>query len=186
MIVYNNIFNRMAKQDKRNKSDIIYFYGHYENKDPLRRYVFSNFFPVKFTEYKIEYNCSEQYYMAKKALEFNDKKIHDQILKESDQKKIKALGRKVSDFDQKVWDNKKFAIMVNANYLKYSQNEDLKQILLNTGEKELAEASPYDNIWGIGMDRWTAEKLTKDQWKGQNLLGKTLMLVRDMLKIKKN
>ena len=55
------------------------------------------------------YLCMEQYMMAAKAELFGDKEIRDQILKCSDQKQIKALGRKVRGFEQKVWDKFKYA-----------------------------------------------------------------------------
>ena len=42
-------------------------------------------------------------------------------------------------------------------------------------------ASPYDKIWGIGLDRETAMKGTVEQWQGENLLGCALMEVRDYL-----
>ena len=43
-------------------------------------------------------------------------------------------------------------------------------------------ASPYDKIWGIGLDRETAMKGTVEQWQGENLLGCALMEVRDYLR----
>ena len=56
--------------------------------------------------------------------------------------------------------------------------------MLSTGNAILAEASPYDNIWGIGIDRETAMKESVEQWRGENLLGFALMEVRDWLRIK--
>lgn len=46
----------------------------------------------------------------------------------------------------------------------------------------LVESSPYDKIWGIGLDRETALKGTVEQWQGENLLGCALMEVRDWLR----
>ena len=69
-----------------------------------------------------------------------------------------------------------------GNYLKFSQHEDLKERLLATDNKILAEASPYDLIWGIGFRATDELALNEANWKGQNLLGKTLMSVRDSLK----
>lgn len=63
---------------------------------------------------------------------------------------------------------------------KFSQNEDLLHQLLSTDGSNLVEASPYDRIWGIGINRSDAEKGKK--WKGQNLLGIALMEVREELK----
>lgn len=54
------------------------------------------------------------------------------------------------------------------------------EYLLSTGNREIVEASPVDNIWGIGFSSDNAME-NVDKW-GQNLLGKTLMKVRTILK----
>ena len=97
------------------------------------------------------YLCMEQYMMAGKAGLFGDSEIREQILKCSDPKQIKALGRKVRSFDQKVWDKFKYAIVLLGNWYKFSQNRELREFLLSTGGSVLVEASPYDNIWGIRL-----------------------------------
>jgi len=71
---------------------------------------------------------------------------------------------------------------VEGNKAKFGQNPELKEFLLSTGDAILVEASPYDKIWGIGLDRETAMKGTVNQWKGENLLGYALMEVRDWLR----
>ena len=97
-------------------------------------------------------------------------------------KQIKALGRKVRRFDQKVWDKFKYAIVLNGNWCKFSQNRDLREFLLSTGESVLVEASPYDNIWGIRLAANSPEAQDPMKWRGQNLLGFALMEIRDELR----
>ena len=70
---------------------------------------------------------------------------------------------------------------MKGNKAKFSQNPDLKEFLLSTGDAILVEASPYDKIWGIGLDKEQAMKGTVEQWQGENLLGCALMEVRDWL-----
>ena len=94
----------------------------------------------------------------------------------------KKLGRKIRGFDQATWDAKKYEIVVEGNKAKFGQNPDLKEFLLSTGDALLAEASPYDKIGGIGLDRETAMKGSVEQWQGENLLGYALMEVRDWLR----
>ena len=68
--------------------------------------------------------------------------------------------------------------MFQACYLKFSQNDTIKKLLINTKNKILVEASPFDKIWGIGL-KWDNDLvLNENNWKGLNLLGKTLMKVR--------
>ena len=76
----------------------------------------------------------------------------------------------------------KYDIVVEGNKAKFSQNPETREFLLSTGDAIIAEASPYDTIWGIGLGRDEAMKGTVGQWKGENLLGCALMDVRDWLR----
>ena len=92
------------------------------------------------------------------------------------------MKRKIRNFDGKVWDTKKYEIVVEGNKAKFSQNLELKEFLLSTADAILVEASPYDRIWGIGLYPGQAAKGTVDEWRGLNLLGCALMEVRDWLR----
>ena len=59
-----------------------------------------------------------------------------------------------------------------------SNNEDLKEKLLSTGDAILAECALKDTIWGIGISMYDLNRFNISKWLGQNLLGKTLMQVR--------
>ena len=120
--------------------------------------------------------------MAGQAELFGDRDIREQILKCSVPKQIKALGRRVRGFDQKVWDKFKYSIVLNGNWCKFSQNRDLREFLLSTGDSVLVEASPCDAIWGIRLAASSPEARDPMKWRGQNLLGFALMEVRDELR----
>ena len=83
-------------------------------------------------------------------------------------RKLKALGRKVANFDNDKWNLNKFNIVKAGNYYKFNQNSDLYQILLDTHNALLFEASPYDKIWGIGLDEATAKITPIENWPGEN------------------
>ena len=121
----------------------------------------------------------EQAMMASKAILMGDVNSFNKILTVSDPKRVKALGRKVQNFNQSLWDTYKKLIVKNAVMSKFMQNPHLLQQLLSTGDAYLAEDSPYDNVWGIGTK---SEKVKASRtWKGQNLLGVILMEVRKEL-----
>ncbi|KAJ6155570.1 N-glycosidase [Penicillium chermesinum] len=92
---------------------------------------------------------------------------------------LRSLGRKIPNFTDEGWEEHRFAIVVEASYLKFSQNEDLRQKILATGKRELVEASPRDRIWGVGFAAKDAGA-QRHRW-GLNLLGKALMEARDRL-----
>lgn len=172
-----------TKYQKGEKLEYIFFWGHQPSKDgSISRTCLSQWWKSDFYIDGDKYCCMEQYMMAEKARAFDDEEITEKILKSSNPKQIKDLGRKVKNFEEDVWNRKKKAVILNGNYAKFLQNEDLKQFLLETKNKVLVEASPYDKIWGIGLSI-DDEKVTNPfKWKGQNLLGFTLMEVRDELR----
>lgn len=160
-----------------NNLDYFFFWGH-KKSDTITKSCLSQWWIDKFTIDSTEYCCMEQYMMVQKAELFGDEQIKQKILEIDTPSKIKALGRKVKNFDDKLWDKYKYAIVLNGNYYKFKQNECLKNFLFSTGDKILAEASPYDTIWGIGMSINDQNILNPLMWKGKNLLGFALMEVR--------
>ncbi len=78
-------------------------------------------------------------------------------------------------------------MQVLCNFIDVSkvQNPSLKNLLLSTGDKILAEACPYDKIWGIGLDANHPDSTDQSKWKGDNLLGKILMQIREELSTSK-
>ena len=71
--------------------------------------------------------------------------------------------------------------MLTGAYAKFAQNPLLRQHLLSTGNRVLAEASPVDRLWGIGLDATHPDAGFPSRWTGRNLLGKTSMEVRRLL-----
>ena len=149
-------------------------------KGPLSQWWKSNM-----TEFNIKYTCCEQYMMYHKALLFNDVITANEIIMSSDPAEQKDLGRKVKNFSQTLWDEYKNEIVERGNYLKFSQNDNMKQVLLETENRIIVEANGYDRIWGIGMFDDDPNLFNTSLW-GENLLGKALMRVRDEIKNKKN
>lgn len=141
----------------------------------------SNWYLSNFAVEGIPFSSMEQYMMYKKALCFGDKAIAMQILETMDVSRIKELGRVVSGYDDNYWSGIRQIIVYHGLLEKFRQNDDLKKHILNTGNAVLAECAVKDKIWGIGLSMKDPDRFDRAKWEGQNLLGYTLMMVRDSL-----
>ncbi len=168
--------------------DFCFFWGHQGSLDKKRtKSCLSQWWMENFSVMDTEYICMEQYMMAQKAELFSDSVIKTQILESYDAKEIKALGRKVHNFDIDIWNKFKYSIVLNGNFHKFYQNKELCDFLVQTKDAILVEASPYDNIWGIGLSEHDKDAHCIYKWQGDNLLGFALMEVRDeIVKITQN
>lgn len=173
--------NTIEKFQRKEKIDFLFFWGH-TIKDEMTKSCFSQWFPSIFEENDLTYKTAEHYMMIKKAGLFKDHATLFEILNAESPKEAKDLGRKIKNFDHQLWDQQKYGIVKRGNFLKFSQNQDLKDFLLSTEDKILVEASPYDKIWGIGMPESDPKAENPTHWRGENLLGFALMEVRDELR----
>lgn len=168
----------------REKSDFLFFWGHRPKKDgSLGKGCLSQWYPKGFIHEGVHYSSAEHWMMVQKAIVFDDKKSIDLIIKAATPNEAKALGRKVANFDAKKWDAAAYQLVVEGNYLKFSQEPAFKDFLLSTEDKILVEASPVDTIWGIGMVADDPRAIDPQQWVGLNKLGFALMEVRDRLRL---
>ena len=141
----------------------------------------SNWYLSPFTEEKKNFSSMEQFMMYRKAICFGDEAVATNILSTDDASQIKALGRQVSNDDEHIWNGIRQIVVYKGLLAKFSQNEDLKDRLKSTGEAILAECAVKDLIWGVGLSMKDPNRFDKTKWKGQNLLGYTLMMVRECL-----
>jgi ribA/ribD-fused uncharacterized protein len=161
----------------------IFFWGHQKSKSGhLTLSCFSQWWTSPFDVEGVRYNTAEHWMMAQKALLFDDKHFFEKIILAKSPAEAKSLGRKIRDFDEKVWIEKRTEIVVKGNLQKFKQCPNLKQFLIDTKNKVLVEASPFDKIWGIGLAEDNEKIKNPKCWKGLNLLGFALMEVRDILK----
>lgn len=141
------------------------------------RGIYSQWWTSSFEVDGILYNCAEQFMMAEKARLFNDPVALKKIMAETNPHQQKMLGKTVKGFKQDVWDNNARRIVYNGNYAKFTQNAELKALLLSS-VGTLVEASPYDKIWGIGLSEREHSAKIRSQWKGTNWLGEVLTKLR--------
>jgi len=141
----------------------------------------SNHYPCKFTVDDVTFNCTEQYFMWRKAVAFGDDVIATTILRTADPQQHKKLGRKVAGFVKDQWDRQSEQHMHDANWAKFTQNPDLRRQLFMTAGTTLVECSPRDCRWGIGLSASNPRALVRSQWRGRNLLGQLLTQLRDKM-----
>ena len=141
----------------------------------------SNWYLSQFTVDGITFSSMEQYMMYKKAEVFGDTVTANMIMRNTDVVQIKALGRKVRNYNDTIWSGIRQIIVYNGLIAKFSQNNKLKSMLLATNGKVLAECAVQDKIWGIGLSMTDTNRYNISQWRGQNLLGFSLMMVREYL-----
>lgn len=127
------------------------------------------------------YSTAEQFMMAEKARLFGDAEIRQQIMEADTPRQVKGLGRRVRGFIDEVWRQHHTDIVVTGNTAKFTQNEGMFNYLVSTGTSVLVEASPADRIWGIGMRQNHPHARQPDKWGGENLLGFSLMRVREVI-----
>lgn len=127
-------------------------------------YFLSNFYQSEMEYGGIVYQCAEAAFQAQKVTDDAKKQEFANLLGNQ----AKALGRKVELRSD--WEDVKLDIMNNVLYAKFTQNESLKQQLLDTGDAMLIEGNWWgDQYWGVcgGI--------------GENHLGKLLMNLRALL-----
>jgi ribA/ribD-fused uncharacterized protein len=141
-----------------------------------------NWFESPFEAGGVAFNCNEQYMMYHKALLMGDEATAQRMLAEKNPKNHKKLGQSVKPWNEELWLENRARIMYEGCQAKFSQNEELCQRLLATGDAVLVEASPLDKIWGIGLKASDPNARKQASWKGLNLLGRVLMQVRSDLR----
>ena len=129
------------------------------------------------------FSSNQQYYAYNKAKTFCDTTTASKIMLESNPVEMKNLGKHVLGFDHKVWSNTKVEVMKRGLQAKF-KNERLREILLDTKDATLMEASPYDKFWGVGLSKNNRRIWQKNNWHGhaKNMMGQLLYEIRLDLK----
>lgn len=131
-------------------------------------YFLSNFFPAEVTYNGLTYQNNEAAFQAQKTYS-KEERIEFTTLEPRD---AKRRGRRVRL--RRDWEQVKDRIMEEIVRAKFSQNEELKEQLLATGDAQLVEGNRWnDRYWGVDIRSGV----------GENHLGKILMKVRSELRI---
>jgi N-glycosidase YbiA len=131
---------------------------------------FSNFSPHSIELGGQVWATVEHYYQAHKFQHTKFEDLMAQIHAASTPELAAAIGRNCKYQPHPDWDLAKCEIMYDAVRQKFSQHQEIQQVLIDTLTAEIIEDSPRDYFWGCGRDR-----------TGQNQLGQILMRVRSEL-----
>lgn len=127
---------------------------------------------------------------AKKILDFNsqndlaqkfinDEVTSEEIIKDTTLSRswnslmldIKKVGRTVKNYNEAYWESRRYKVVLFGVKLKFSQNQNLKDILMNTGNSTMIEASPHDKLSTMYLiiqklkEEFLAENKEKNKFK---------------------
>ena len=143
---------------------------------------FSNFYPCNFTVDNVQYCCTEQYIQSSKAVEFGDDLAHARIMRSSNPVAMKNIGKRIRKFNKTRWNAITPRVARTAVTSKFLQNPSLTQVLLDTGTKVLAEASP-ELPWGNGLSFSDVNVLNRELWSNNpGLMGELLADIRNLIR----
>ena len=139
----------------------------------------SNHYPAPFNLGGVRFACSEQYYFAKMADTCKDEDVLARVMGTSDPGLMvdasKAIKRRTKD-----WKAIERQTMKEGVQAKVDQNKVVRDFLKSTGATRIAEASPNDKTWGIGMSMTDKGRHNQNAW-GDNILGDILQEIRSTL-----
>ncbi|MEU1852119.1 NADAR family protein [Streptomyces sp. NPDC019990] len=165
------------------KIKYLYFWGHRPRPDGrIGASCLSQWWPAPFSVDGVEYATAEHWMMAGKARLFEDTAAERAVLAAAHPAEAKRAGRLVRGFDEAIWERERFRIVVEGSVHKFAAHPQLRQFLLNTGDRVLVEASPVDRVWGIGLAADDDAASDPERWRGPNLLGFALMEARERLR----
>jgi ribA/ribD-fused uncharacterized protein len=140
---------------------------------------FENGYDAKIVVDGVTFPTVEHYYQLSKAKFFGDADAEKKIMKTPSPKSVKTYGKKVKNFDEEKWNERKVEAMRIGLRAKFSQHPELKDLLVSTKDRPIGEADPRDKYWSIGTGADTAKAKDPSKWPGKNMLGKLLTELRD-------
>ncbi|MBQ9394461.1 MAG: NADAR family protein [Proteobacteria bacterium] len=142
----------------------------------------SNWYLSPFEVDGVHFSSVEKYIMYWKCMIFGDESSAKAVLGTEDVAMQRSIGRKASGYIDSVWAGMRQIVVFRGLMAKFSQNEELKKKLLDTGDAYLVECSESDKIWSCGVRLNDDKRFDATNWTGNNILGFALMEVRNAIK----
>ena len=126
-----------------------------------------------FARYPIELDgkrwpTSEHYFQAQK---FDEPQHQESIRRQKSAMIAARMGRDRKKKLRRDWESVKVSVMRKAVLAKFTQHDDIREVLLSTADAKIVEHTENDDYWGDGGNG-----------SGKNMLGKILMEVREELR----
>lgn len=183
---------RMDPNDK-DQCTVNFFYPHVFNTDylrqeirleigPLAEWVPSHPVAITSTLDGKRFSSTEQYIMYRKCMILGDEAAAKQVMTTDDPGQQQAIGRNARNYHNTVWDGVCQVVAMRGLLAKFSQHDDLRQKLLETGNAYLVECARSDRRWACGIGLYDDNRRDIDRWKGKNILGFALMEVRKSMR----
>ena len=150
-------------------------------KSPLSN--FNTNYPITIDE--TQYMCNEMFIQQQKALIFGDVKKAEMIMKSTEPKEMKELGRKIEGYKDSVWKERAPYVIMTCNREKVYAYKEIQDYLLKTGNRVLGEATP-DPFFGIGIHIGDPAVLNRNEWPGKNVMGNVLTELRSEVQMMKS
>ena len=156
------------------ESEVEFFRGY--------KYVLSNFFRFDLTFEGQKYHSVEQAYQVKKATIYGDEDAKRRILFTMNAHRAWLIGKDIKVDDK--WSEKRVEVMRELLKAKLEQCPTYYRKLLSC-KGLIVEAVPNQTFWSAGLEKEELVKLPRDQWPGENMLGKLHMELRDQIRKRK-
>lgn len=142
----------------------------------------SIWYPSPFELDGIGYCCAGQYIIRTKALTFGDTAHAEEVMITDDPSEMQLIDRLMMNYDEHAWAGIRQVVAYRALKAKFAQNPLLRERLLATGDSIIAECDYADHVWGIGFHSTDQRVKKVAEWRGRNMLGFALMIVREELR----
>jgi ribA/ribD-fused uncharacterized protein len=127
-----------------------------------------------------------QYLEYRKAELFGDVSSQQEIMKRNCRGKWTKGGKNIRGFRPETWYQCRDTLSYEGHRARIMQNAALQKALLDTGDKEIGDASGDNTTYQVGLKASDPRILDTRNWIGENRNGKYLMKVRDELREQEN
>ncbi len=141
----------------------------------------SNFFACNIIYKENTLKSSEHAYQGEKAKKCGRPELAQEIYRAPTAFRAKQISKRIGC--KKEWDHQEenVKIMEDVMRAKVASVDSVKEYLLSTHNKILAEGVPYDLFWGTGLTKEATANTTAAAWPGKNMMGKIMMKIRKEL-----